>query len=153
MLRAYGRFVVGSALLAADCAIGPGVASLVVSRERLRYDTRFLPTSAPVLRNGLVLYALLEGSVHWRDGNCFEAPVALALPSDEFEDATHAANHYRVIGESVRMLEFWLDGHEAVRRPPTTLKGPLLDAAEALYSVCSPGSASPEAVEQARRDF
>jgi len=139
MLRARGSFVVGSSKLAIDVAVSLGVVSVAIERDRLRYDTRFVDASAPVLRDGLVIYIVLEGRLGFGDDAEVEGPVAFALSSGEFEAATLGAVRYSVDGTRVRALELWLESHPHRDRAPTPFTGVVLEAAEALFARAAPG--------------
>lgn len=140
MLRARGSFVVGSAKLAIDVAVSLGVVSVAVERQHLRYDTRFVDGSASVLREGLVLYLVLEGRLGFGDQPGRDGPVVFALPSNEFEAATPDAVRYSVEGPRVRALELWLEGHPPTYRAPEAPTVAVLEAAEALFARAAPSS-------------
>jgi AraC-like DNA-binding protein len=142
MLRARGAFAVGRSRLAIDIMVSLGVASVVIDRDRLRYDTRHLARSATVLRDGLVVYVVLEGLLRWGDTETFEGPVAFALPSTDFEASGSSAIRYSLEGERVRALELWLEAHPPAHRTPEALRGALLQASEALFTLASPGAAT-----------
>ena len=146
MLRTRGAFVVGSSRLAIDVAVSLGVVSVALERLGLRYDTRFVDGSAPVLREGLVIYLVLEGRLGFGDLPEVEGPVAFALPSGEFEGGPGAVR-YSVDGARVRALELWLEAHPCGLRfgdrPPAPVSGALLAAAEALFVQAGPGLESP----------
>lgn len=139
MLRARGAFEVGRSRLAIDVVVSLGVASVAIDRARLSYDTRHVARSASVLRDGLVVYVVLEGTLHWGDAEVIEGPLAFALPSADFEGDASSAIRYRLEGERVRALELWLEAHPAGHRAPEALDGALLAASEALFAVATPG--------------
>lgn len=139
MLRARGSFVVGSSKLAIDVAVSLGVVSVAVERDHLLYDTQFVAGSAPVVRDGLVIYIVLEGRLGFGDDVELEGPVAFALPSGEFERVTPGSVRYWVDGTRVRALEIWLDAHPHAYRAPERLTGSLLEAAERAFARAAPG--------------
>jgi AraC-like DNA-binding protein len=141
MLRARGAFEVGRSRLAIDVVVSLGVASVAIDRTRLSYDTRHVARSASVLRDGLVVYVVLEGKLHWGDGRVFEGPLAFALPSADFEGDPASSIRYRLEGEHVRALELWLEAHPPSHRAPERLQGELLAASEALFASAAPGEA------------
>lgn len=130
MLRARGSFVVGSSRLAIDVAVSLGVVSLVVERENLRFDSGYVGT-APVVREGLLLYLVLEGKVGFGDAPEVEGPVGFALASSH--------TRYTIGGPRVRAIELWLESHPANERAPEAVSAEVLEAAEALYRCASPG--------------
>ncbi len=140
MLRSRGSFVVGSARLAIDVAVSVGVVSVAVDRARLRYDTRFVDGSAPVVREGLVVYLILEGQLTFGTSAVHDGPIGFALPSSEFEASEPGAVRYAVDGARVRLLEFWLDGHPPNTRAPEPPSATVLAAAEDLFRCAAPGS-------------
>jgi AraC-like DNA-binding protein len=143
MLRTRGAFVVARSQIAVDVALSLGVVSLVVDRARLRFDTRFVGATQPVIRDGLTVKLVLEGRLQWGDGPGREGPIAFALPASESDGVADGSLRYWIEGERVRLLEFWLEGHPGLRRGPELPSAALLQAAEALFGAAAPAGDAP----------
>lgn len=145
MLRARGAFVVGRSRLAVDVALSLGVVSLAVERARLRFDTRFIGATAPVVRDGLVLKLVLEGRLQWGEGAGLDGPTAFALPASELDGVADGSVRYWIEGERVRVLEFWLGAHPPARRGPEAPSPAVLSAARALFDAAAPSAPEQDA--------
>lgn len=122
------------------------VRGLVVRRENLAFDTKYLARAAGALEPAGHLFMLLAGRFVSDRGEMIPAPVAHLLADDEMERPTKASRTFRTDGERVDVVHLRIASQHL--RPPIGMDaGPIAlspscwDAAAALVQAAPQGDA------------
>jgi AraC-like DNA-binding protein len=87
MLIARGHTHIGQGDLRWAVVFAGKLWSILVDRDGLVHDTRFVPPAADTKRPTVCLYLLLSGSFSVHGGRCFESPAAFVLSDEQLEGA------------------------------------------------------------------
>jgi AraC-like DNA-binding protein len=139
MLFAAGQRRIGSARLAWSLAFSESLWWIVVEREGLTLDTRWIPGARNARRPQGCVYLLLDGAfeIHAPAARTIEAPAAFVLSEEQFEGALGARPlTYRTSGQPFAAIQIHVPEPMLVVAPSSDACGspPMLDLGAPAWS-------------------
>lgn len=139
MLCGGKTLTIGDAELRVGLCLGAKVSLYAVRRDRMAYDSRFVPASSATHQAGSVLYLLLRGSLVWHNPHePFVGPELLVLPRALLDGAANVRPRpFHNYGEPLDVCTVFFDAEprtDTIDRigAPETIWGELRRSFEAL---------------------